>query len=661
MLAGALVIPLLALSALAWLGWRETWAGAERELSRSAEAGAEYSLRLVEGQRLAADTANDILAGLRDEEIRSREAELHARLRERVPRLPLVQTVVVLDREARPLVSADTFPVPRDLRFDDREWVQALRAPAPPPLHVSSVQVGRLNGFLFYGVSRRRENTGNAMPPGAYDGLVNISVNPNAVARGFGTIGGEPGDVASLVRADGEVLVRTPGFPERLPQIPRGSSLRDAAARGDRAGVYLGQTLGLAGDRAGDARLIAFRRVGDLPLYVTLARPTPLIVARWRETLRRQLAIGIPTIMALVGLAWLALRRSRAAETAEAALRREVAERATAEARRAAEARFRGVFESRVVGMAVHDLPSGDTLLANDRLLEMTGQTRADLDAGRFDLSRATPEEARALDEAALEEARRRGWWDPYETEFVQHDGSRLAVRVSSAPLPGEPGRLVVMVQDISEQREAETRRDLLRREVDHRAKNALATAQAAVRLTDAPDLESFRREVDGRIGALARAIEMLAATGWQGVGLRDLIEAELAPFVAGTGRARPRTVLRGAAVMLRAWAVQPLAMALHELATNATKYGALSRADGVVTIDWDVRGGDLRLTWHERGGPALAGAPSGRGFGTRVIEGTVQRQLGGVMERAWDPEGLACAISLPAARILEAEPAVVA
>src|SRR3954469_7466423 len=84
--------------------------------------------------------------------------------------------------------------------------------------------------------------------------------------------------------------------------------------------------------------------------------------------------------------------------------------------------------------------------------------------------------------------------------EYIRPDGSRLPVRISSAPLPGEPGRVVVLVQDISEQREGELRRDLLMREVDHRAKNALATAQAALRLTRAPSLPEFVREVDGRI-----------------------------------------------------------------------------------------------------------------------------------------------------------------
>jgi hypothetical protein len=153
----------------------------------------------------------------------------------------------------------------------------------------------------------------------------------NAVAAGFMALNPD-GDVTALVRADGEVLVRTPGIPHPLPQIPEGSPLRRAAAAGELRGSFTGRTLGIAPDRAGQGRLIAYRRVGDLPLYVTVARPTSLIVARWRQALAWQLAVGVPTALALTALAWLALRRARAAEAAELALREAAAARAAAEA-----------------------------------------------------------------------------------------------------------------------------------------------------------------------------------------------------------------------------------------------------------------------------------------------------------------------------------------
>ncbi|MDO9710693.1 HWE histidine kinase domain-containing protein [Paracraurococcus lichenis] len=657
-LVATLVLPGAAMVATAWQGWHEVWESAGRELQRGADAGAEYALRVTEGQRLAGDLANDLLRGLSDAEIRAREAELHESLRALLPRLPLVQTIAMSDRDAHMLVTANIYPVPRDVSIQDREWVQALRAPDAPALHVSGVHVGRIDGNLFYGITRRRSGSGNGLPERAYDGAINVSVNPNSVAAGFLALGGEPADVTALVRADGEVLVRTPGFPDPLPAVPEGSPLRRAIAAGQERGSYLGLTLGFHPDRPGEGRLIAFRRVGTLPLYVTVARPTPVIAARWRRSVLQQLAIALPITLMLFGLAWLALRRTEAAAMAEEALRREAAERAAAEAARAAEARFRGVFESRAIGMSVFDLASGKTILANDRLLEMTGGTREAFAAGRWDWRRVTPTEHLPLDDRAVEQARARGWWEPFEKEYLQPDGSRLPVRLSSAPLPGEPGRVVVFVQDITQQREAELRRDLMMREMDHRAKNALAMARSALRLTRAPTMEAFVRELDGRIGSLAQAIALLADTGWHGAELGMLARAELAPFLGG-GTEGPSVTLDGPPLVIRSVATQPLAMALHELATNAIKYGALSACEGRVTLRWAEEGEVVRLTWQERGGPPIAQPPAGRGFGTRVLQATIARQLGGRLEQRWDPEGLTCEMALPAAKVLaEAEPA---
>ena len=275
-----------------------------------------------------------------------------------------------------------------------------------------------------------------------------------------------------------------------------------------------------------------------------------------------------------------------------------------------------------------------------------------------------------SLTRQALREARTHGSWQPYEKDYLRPDGSRLPVRVSSAPLPGEPGRVVVLVQDISEQREAELRRDLLMREVDHRAKNVLATARAVLRLSRAPSLEAFVREVDGRIGALAQAIALLSNTQWHGVELGVLAREELAVFLGESGgepggepgdkvagdapQDGPRAALQGPAVTVAATAVQPLAMAIHELATNATKYGALSRREGRLTLDWEMLGEThLRLVWQERGGPPVLAAPGERGFGSRVLQATLTRQLGGTLVFHWDPAGLTCEVVLPAARAL--------
>ncbi|MBV9078229.1 MAG: type II toxin-antitoxin system ParD family antitoxin, partial [Methylobacteriaceae bacterium] len=122
---------------------------------------------------------------------------------------------------------------------------------------------------------------------------------------------------------------------------------------------------------------------------------------------------------------------------------------------RDSEARFRGVFDSRLTGLAIFDTRSADTLAINDAFLAMTGHSRADFDEGRWDWRDFTVVDHLPLDEAAIAQARERGWWDTYEKEYRRRDGTIFPVRISSAPLPGEPGRVVVSVQDISAARAA--------------------------------------------------------------------------------------------------------------------------------------------------------------------------------------------------------------
>jgi two-component sensor histidine kinase len=196
-----------------------------------------------------------------------------------------------------------------------------------------------------------------------------------------------------------------------------------------------------------------------------------------------------------------------------------------------------------------------------------------------------------------------------------------------------------------AEIRASEAQVRLLAREVDHRAKNLLAVVQATLRLTPKADAAAYATAVEGRVAALARVQTLLAGERWDGADLEALLEAELAPFLAPEGQ---RVVLQGPAVRLPAPLVQPVAMAAHELATNAVKHGGLAEPAGRVRITWEVVGGTLRLRWAERGGPPVAGPPERRGFGSRLLQQVVVGQLGGSLEKRWDAAGLTCAIELP-------------
>ncbi|MBL6454844.1 PAS domain-containing protein [Belnapia sp. T6] len=321
----------------------------------------------------------------------------------------------------------------------------------------------------------------------------------------------------------------------------------------------------------------------------------------------------------------------------------------------ASEAEFRAIFENSVVGKAQNDPATLRFIRVNRALCEMLGYEESELLGGMTFLDVTHPED-RPRNETGFREAMAEGRPFLVEKRLLRKDGGLRWVIESVVLLPqvpGRPARSIATLQDITERRLGEERQALLAREVDHRAKNALAVVQAAIRLTPKEDATAFARAIEGRIGALARAQTLLAKRRWDGADLAMLVEGELAAFVGGEGP-EPRMRLAGPPVLVAAEAAQPLAMALHELATNATKYGALSVPGGLVSVTWSLDPGEgvLVLDWVETGGPALPEPPRRRGFGSSVIEATL-RQLGGQARLDWREGGLACRLRAPLSRLL--------
>jgi hypothetical protein len=216
----AIGLPLVIMVAIGIVSWRATWVEAERELSRSADAVAEYVLRVFDGHRVAADRVNDLLENMTNEEIQARERELHLKLARFLPGLPLVQTIAVSTYDGLMLLTANVYPVPPNTRIPDREWIRDLRRVDAPQTHVSKVNIGRLDANLFFGVSRRRyRSTRAAEADENYDGVINISIEPNRVAAGFVDLVSERSDVVRVIREDGEILSQLPGFSAPPPPL----------------------------------------------------------------------------------------------------------------------------------------------------------------------------------------------------------------------------------------------------------------------------------------------------------------------------------------------------------------------------------------------------------------------------------------------------------
>ncbi len=203
----------------------------------------------------------------------------------------------------------------------------------------------------------------------------------------------------------------------------------------------------------------------------------------------------------------------------------------------------------------------------------------------------------------------------------------------------GTLARIDGVTIDITDRKQAETMQVLLAREVDHRARNALAVVQAIIRLARADSQEAYVAAVDGRVRALAHTHDLLSKSRWQGADVRTLVMDEMAPY-AQSGRISTS----GPSTILPAEKAQTVGLALHELATNAAKYGALSSADGRVTVSWSIEGSTLHFTWEESGGPKVE-PPQRSGFGTKIIQASLNEQKGDAVRFEWKPDGLKCTI----------------
>jgi PAS domain S-box-containing protein len=265
----------------------------------------------------------------------------------------------------------------------------------------------------------------------------------------------------------------------------------------------------------------------------------------------------------------------------------------------------------------------------------------------------------RHLVEQFHETANRQDWFAA-EYRIVRPDGTMLWLsgrgQVAERAPDGKALRLVNIVADVTDRKAAEEHIQFLMREMTHRSKNLLSVVQSIARQTSrtTETLEDFESRFGQRLQGLAASHDVLVDGGWRGAPLADLIRQQLRPFVSDADGSR--VTLAGPPVVVTAQAAQAIGLAIHELATNSIKYGALSGVTGKVEISWalDNASGARRLSlgWIERGGPPVV-PPARKGFGHMVIESMVARSLNGKVALEFAPRGLSWTVTIPASNLV--------
>lgn len=332
---------------------------------------------------------------------------------------------------------------------------------------------------------------------------------------------------------------------------------------------------------------------------------------------------------------------------------RDITDRKRAEDRlRESEERFRGIYEYAGTGIAILDL-KGRFLSCNPAYSAIVGYTEDEL--RQLNFRRLIYPEDR---EANLAEAKR-----PFQQQipsfqllnrYVRKDGKPVWVQMHVSLLrdsSGTPINAIVLVTDMTERKRYEEHIDLLLHEVNHRSKNMLALVQAVARQTLAANPDEFIGRFGERIQALAASQDLLVKNDWRGVDLEELVRSQLAHFKDLIGT---RIGVKGPHLLISASAAQTLGMALHELATNAGKYGALFAAEGRVDIEWslsstEAAGEGFAISWRETGGLPVF-EPRKRGFGSTVLCRMAERSLEAKADLNFAPAGLQwrleCAVS---------------
>ncbi|MDQ2080283.1 ATP-binding protein [Xanthobacteraceae bacterium Astr-EGSB] len=322
----AVVLPLGIFIGASILSYQAHFAGARERLGHSVDVIHAHAARVFESHLLVAGQVDALLQGMADDDIRGQAAALNARFKLISDRLPQIEDIWVLDAHGRPLVTANFMPIPAGLDLSDRDYFRAHREGAVPPgrTYVSEVLRGRANpDTSFFQLSTRRPGLAD---PQQFNGVTAVSIEPGYFRNFFAQAAGSGFDSVGLVRADGYVLARHGTRPASSDKLPDDSLLLTAIAREPTRGIVEGRS-----PFDDIARLIAYRRLPDHDVYVTLGIDRDRVLRQWIGAMGSHLVFGVPATVALVMLTLMALQHTRREALALTQLREEVVRREKAE------------------------------------------------------------------------------------------------------------------------------------------------------------------------------------------------------------------------------------------------------------------------------------------------------------------------------------------
>jgi PAS domain S-box-containing protein len=630
--------PLLIFALFAGWSWRNVEADARAGAERIAASFSEYAQRVFEIQETALEAVLAQVKG-RDATDIAADRSVHEFMSQIDEHTHTSDAIALVRADSgRVIASSRGFPAP-DVDVSQRDYFKARRL-GYQGTFIGEVISTKPFGSIGFTISRRDPVTG----------IIAVAYISIDSFKQLADVKASPRDALTLARADGTALVLYPP-----PADPVGFRLHeDGVTLQLIRGESQAGTIAPSGvDRV--ERLWQFRKVGHYPVYAIYGLDVVLVRAAW---LRQIVPFGLVTLLASTLTYGMSRRRQAAVEESrraqnEAEVARVRAERAEALARveQARDDLVQLIERSNdFVGTADLD---GHLTYMNSAAKRMIGFT-AERDLRDLHLSECMAADSLGdFTDTFLPGVRQYGHASA-EMKLRNLASGELIDVVCSAFLlldrKGNPNQLATVIRDISDRKRHEEHLNLLMHEVNHRAKNMLSVVQAISYQTAAKSPEDFLARFTERLQALSANQDLLVRNEWGGVDIADLVLAQLAAFADLMGS---RISVHGPKLRFNSAAAQAVGLALHELATNASKYGALSTKAGSVEVCWRIDCGMFTMSWTERGGPPVT-VPTQRGFGSTVVSLMAKRSVQGEVRLDYAPSGVIWTLTCPSANALE-------